>query len=128
MSDANRSIFAAVSALRCAVCGREAAHRNETASGEFFGNACKGTCLDLLWKAWFIKRTGGTEFEHALILWEWKRRRAEVEGRPFSEAPPKSAAEKAWGRMALSCDVPSEVAEEAALLIAEAEGLKRGAS
>ena len=115
----------APSKLRCAVCGRESAIRQETVSGDFFGNACEGACLGLLWEAWFIKRTAGSEFDHALILWQWKRRRAEVEGRPFAEAPPKSIAEKAWGRVALSRDVPPEVTEEAALLIAEADGLKR---
>lgn len=110
---------------RCAVCGREAAPRHETASGEAIGNACREVCLGLLWKAWFTKRTSESEFDHQLILWEWKRRRAEVEGRPFTEAPPKSAAEKAWQRAELSGDVPPAAAEEAALLMAAADGLKR---
>lgn len=81
---------------RCAVCGRASADvmEQETAGGTRYGMACPGICQGLLWESHFVRATGGDEYEHALILWHWRRRRAEVQGRTFAEAPPKSAAER----------------------------------
>lgn len=82
--------------LRCAVCGRQSADVKEhrTISGTRYGMACVGECQGLLWEAHFVRATGGDDYSHALILWGWRRRRAEVEGRTFLEEPPKSKAER----------------------------------
>lgn len=88
-------------AARCAVCGSEGLEVREhvTAGGERYGMPCPGECSGLLFEAHFIRATGGDEHEHALVLWRWRRRRAEVEGRTFLERPPESAAERALTRL-----------------------------
>lgn len=100
---------------RCAVCGTESAEVREerSHSGTRYGMACPGTCQGLLWESHFVRAEGGGEYEHALCLWRWRRRRAEVQGRPFREAPPKSPAERELERLIESAgwgDVAQEVA------------------
>lgn len=61
--------------------------------------ACAGECAGLLWEAHLIRATGASEHEHALILWRWKRRRAEVELRPFTDPLPESPVERELRRV-----------------------------
>lgn len=84
--------------MRCAVCGRDnpEVRRCETVSGTVYGSACRGECEALLWEAWFLTTEFGRpesepEFWSALMLWKWKRRRAEVRGEDFTEPPPDNA-------------------------------------
>lgn len=86
--------------INCAVCGRPGATRQTTVGGTFYGNACKSECLGLLWSAHFIKATGGSEFDHSFVLWEWRRRRAEVDGRTFLEPAPLDPRDAAGDRIA----------------------------
>ena len=90
--------------LRCAVCGRQSADVKEhrTISGTRYGMACVGECQGLLWEAHFNAQTEAGPDEHALTLWAWRRRRADVEGRIFLEEPPKSSAEKSSERWAIN--------------------------
>ena len=90
--------------FRCAVCGRQSADVKEhrTISGTRYGMACIGECQGLLWEAHFVKQTSDEPYDHALVLWGWRRRRAEVEGKSFNEEPPKSPAEKSSERWAIS--------------------------
>lgn len=79
---------------RCAVCGREGLARPLTiVRGDNLGNACPSECEALLWAAHFVKSTGGTEHELALVTWEWRYRRNTVEGKPLPPRP-ESPAEK----------------------------------
>lgn len=64
-----------------------------THGGERVGHFCRGECQGLGWEAFFVTKMKGDEYEHALILWRWRRRRAEVDGRTFLEPAPKSPAE-----------------------------------
>lgn len=82
--------------MRCAVCGRSTPEvlRWATRGGTDYGMACRGECAGLLWEAHFIRATSGSEEDQALILWRWRRRRAEVEGRRFDEPAPMTAAEQ----------------------------------
>jgi hypothetical protein len=86
--------------VRCAVCrvddGR--VRRWHTVGGTDYGSAHPGECAGLLWEAHFIAATGQSEHEHALILWRWKRRAAEVAGAPFNAPLPVSPAEAAVTR------------------------------
>lgn len=94
---------------RCAVCGRtEGVIEWETLNGTRYGMACRGECSGLLWEAHFVKMTKGGEYETACILWQWQRRRAAVEGRPFVIPYPKSPAEVQLERWAAS--LPQEAA------------------
>ncbi len=79
--------------MRCAVCGLDGAKKLTTVGGEHLGHAHDGECLGLLWESHFLRVTGGLEHEHAEVLWKWQRRRAQVEGRPFTEPCPTSPAE-----------------------------------
>jgi len=82
--------------IRCAVCGAQTPDvRNwETHSGTRYGMACRGKCACLLWEAHFTRVTDSNEFEHALVLWKWQRRRAEASGVAFVVPPPSSEVEK----------------------------------
>ncbi len=89
---------------RCAVCG--ATHGDirewETAGGTRYGMACRGECAGLLWESHFVKATKGTDYDYACILWQWQRRRAQVEGRVFVLPYPKTTAEVVLERWAAS--------------------------
>lgn len=87
--------------MRCAVCGRTApdVYRWSTVGGTDYGMACRGECAGLLWEAHFIRVTDGTEEEHSLIVWKWRRRRAEVGGRRFAEPMPESESDAAFRRL-----------------------------
>lgn len=87
--------------MRCAVCGRDEGKRRETVGGDFFGNACDGECVGLLWESHFVRACQGTEADHSLMLWKMKRRRAEVTGLPFSEPMPDDSLDKAFQRLLL---------------------------
>ena len=78
---------------RCAVCGREGAKQLTTHGGTHLGHACAEVCTGLLWESHFVRATGGDDYEHALVLWHWKGRAADVRGIPFREPPPTSPAE-----------------------------------
>lgn len=83
--------------MRCAVCGGSDAskvHDWETHGGTRYGMACRGECAGLLWEAHFLRATKVDAGELDLLLWKWRRRRSEVEGRTFSEPPPMSEAER----------------------------------
>lgn len=79
--------------MRCAVCSTDGAKEMSTHGDERVGFFCVGECQGLGWEAFFVTKTNGDEFEHALILWRWRRRRAEVDGRTFLEPAPKSLPE-----------------------------------
>lgn len=83
-------------AMRCAVCAvdSERVKRQFTAGGEDFGSACPGECAGLLWEAHYNRATGANEDEHGLVVWKWKRRRADVEGRVFLEPMPLDAGDQ----------------------------------
>lgn len=83
--------------MKCAVCRTETGRvrRWVTLGGTDYGAAHPGECAGLLWEAHFIAATGQSEHEHALILWRWKRRAAEVANAPFTTPPPTSPAEAA---------------------------------
>lgn len=105
-------------ALKCAVCGRDGAVRQETVSQTFYGNACAlddgGRCLGLLWEAHFVKATGGSQYDHESILWHWRKRRAEIEGViflvPFPVDPRDVASERLARELQARLDLPCEVA------------------
>jgi hypothetical protein len=84
---------------RCAVCGSPEAPRLATVRGEYLGSACRGECEALLWESHFLRVTGAPEWEHAEVLWRWKRRAAEVRGESFDEFQPQSPAEAALDRV-----------------------------
>ena len=90
---------------RCAVCSRVGAKQLTTVGGTHLGFACAEVCTGLLWTAHFVRATNGDDYDHALVLWEWKGRAADVNGVPFKEPPPKSPAEKALDRWAGSLGV-----------------------
>ena len=93
--------------MRCAVCGRtEGVAEMRTHGGERIGNFCASRCQGLGWQAWFTMRNGGSEYEHALCLWEQKQRRAEVTGLPFLESMPETPAEKTLTKWAAALGVP----------------------
>ena len=80
---------------RCAVCARDGATKLTTVGGTHLGHACADVCTGLLWEAHFVRVTSpGDEHEHALVLWRWKGRSADVNGRPFHEPPPESPVEQ----------------------------------
>jgi hypothetical protein len=84
---------------KCAVCRRPDAKPLTTIRGSHLGWACAEICTGLLWQSHFVRATGGSPYDHALVLWEWKARAADVNGVPFKEPPPESPAEKvltAW--------------------------------
>lgn len=89
---------------RCAVCGVSSSAVSEqvTLGGTRYGMACPGECQGLLWESHFVRATGAKPYECALVLWGWRKRRCEVEGKPFNEEPPKSPAEKSSERWASS--------------------------
>ena len=99
-----------MSSFRCAVCGRSGPEVREwlTVDGTRYGMACRGECAGLLWEAHFVKATGAGEYELAVILWQWQRRRAEVEGIAFVLPYPKTQAEAQLERWAAS--LPQETA------------------
>lgn len=76
--------------------------------GTRYGMACRGECSGLLWESHFVKMTGGGEYELAVILWQWQRRRAEVAGAAFLLPHPKTQAEVQLERWAAS--LPQETA------------------
>lgn len=83
-----------MSAHRCAVCDRAGEARAlTTLSGKHLGHACPGECEALLWESHFVKAAGGTEYEHALVAWQWRCRRCDVEGKPHPPMP-ESPSEK----------------------------------
>ena len=92
---------------RCAVCSRSHAdvHEHRTIGGTRYGMACRGECHGLLWESYFVSATGGGEYDLAVIVWQWQRRRAEVEGRPFVLPHPKTQAEAQLDRWAASLPV-----------------------
>ena len=79
---------------RCAVCGSYNAVALTTLTGRHLGWSCTGTCQALLWQGAFLAASGATEDEHALVAWEWRRRRCDVHGEPWPP-PPKSVGERA---------------------------------
>lgn len=86
--------------MRCAVCGSDEGRQHHVVSGASYGTACAGECAGLLWEAYFIARTPDADpafaaYENELTRWRWRRRRAEVEGRAFTERPPQSPGERA---------------------------------
>lgn len=83
--------------MRCAVCriDDDRVRRHETHGGRDIGSAHHGECFGLLYEAFFATITNAAEWEHALVLWRWRRRAADVAGEPFREAPPDSPAEHA---------------------------------
>lgn len=62
-------------------------------SGLCIGSAHKDACQALLWEAHFLRVTGAPRHEQLEVAWQWRRRRAEVEGRAFTESTPTSPAE-----------------------------------
>lgn len=97
---------------RCAVCGKDGAKEWSSSSLTVFGRAHEGICFALLWESHYVAATGGSEHDHAFVLWQWQRRRAEVEGRLFTEPPPLSPADEETNaeleRLGL-CDVAKEL-------------------
>lgn len=86
---------------RCAVCGAvDGAREFSLADGSRLGVFCPGECFGLGWEAHFIHAIGGTEHQHADIVWRWRRRRAEAQGEPFVAPCPKSPIEKQLDRWA----------------------------
>jgi hypothetical protein len=83
-----------LSNYRCAVCGRPATRELRTVGGTYLGRYDEDACAALLWEAHFLRATGAPEWEHAAVLWAWRRRRAEVEGKDFTEPRPASPAER----------------------------------
>ena len=78
--------------MRCRVCLGPGATKRHTAGGTYYGAACE-ECHGILWEAHFLEATGAGEYDRALLAWQWRRRRAEAEGRTFLDEPPKSPAE-----------------------------------
>lgn len=99
--------------MRCAVCSLEGAKQLKTVAGEHLGYAHDGECVALLWESHFVRVTGGSEWEHAEVLWRWQRQAAAVAGLPFTTPPPLSPAHEASNleieRLGL-CDVAEELA------------------
>ena len=95
---------------RCAVCGVAGPDVRdwETHGGTRYGMACRGECAGLLWESHFVKAAKLGEHEHACILWQWQRRRAEVTGVAFLLPYPKTKAEAQLDRWAAS--LPPEAA------------------
>jgi len=87
---------------KCAVCGRPGAQSMRLESGKVIGKACEGECQALLWSEHFARWSGAPRHELDFIAWEWRRRRAEVEGRTFTEPCPKSPAELELDRFRLA--------------------------
>jgi hypothetical protein len=85
---------------QCSVCGLDGAKQLTTAGGKDLGYAHEGECLDLLCESYFLRVNNGLEHEHAEVLWRWQRRRAQVEGVPFSEPCPTSPTEDEIDRSA----------------------------
>jgi hypothetical protein len=85
--------------MRCVVCGSSNdVRRRLTVRGDSYGTTCDdGECIALAWDAYWQRQHPEcvTQDDTELLVWQWRRRRAEVEGRHFDEAPPKSEAEKA---------------------------------
>lgn len=104
-----------MSAPSCAVCGRAPAVRRETLGGTFYGNACDSDpCPGLLWEAHFIKATNGSTYDHELVLWHWRKRRADVDRRTFLEPLPTDPRDVAGERLALELEARLELPVEAA--------------
>jgi len=79
--------------------------RQTTVGGRFYGNSCRDeSCAGLLWEAHFVTATGGTPYEHEVVLWGWRRCRAEVEGRTFLEPLPDDPRDQASERVAVEMD------------------------
>ena len=83
----------------CAVCGKPGAGVLELADETRVGLACPGECVGLLWEAHFLRATKAPAHEHAEVLWMWRRKRADAEGRVFLEAPPTSPTEREARRL-----------------------------
>jgi hypothetical protein len=97
---------------RCAVCGTTGAVELTTVSGKHLGWSCQGQCQALLWQSAFLEATGATEDEHALVVWEWRRRRCQVRGEPLPSRP-LSVSERtinAWIRAHGLEDIAEELA------------------
>lgn len=90
---------------RCAVCSRPGAKKLTTIGGTHLGYACAEVCTGLLWEAHFVRATCGSDYDHALILWQWKARAADVNGVPFREPMPKSPDEVLLDQWAASVGV-----------------------
>jgi hypothetical protein len=77
-----------MSALPCAVCSRDGALPRQDSDGGYCGKACEGECTDLLLEAARLQKNG-TEYEIALILSRWQRRRAENPSDDILKTAPK---------------------------------------
>lgn len=81
--------------MRCTVCGAEGAVA-VTVGGHMgtpkkdIGWAHDGTCFVVLWQSHWEETYKAPAWERAITAWEWRRQRARVEGRPFSEPYPSS--------------------------------------
>lgn len=87
--------------MRCAVCriDDDRVRRHSTGNGEDYGAAHDGECGFLLWDAHLLRVAESTEDEHALMLWRWKRRAAEVADLPFTEPLPTTAVDRDFSRI-----------------------------
>lgn len=83
--------------MKCVVCGSSKAIEMRTHSDEVVGVACRGECAGLMWEAFFLGRHG-TATERAEVAWRWRRLRAELDERLFSEPCPKTPGELACDR------------------------------
>ena len=111
----------------CLVCGLiGSAVPMLLASGKQLGPFCPGECSALGWEAHFELATGAPPIERALTTWKWRKRRAEARSLPFVEPIPLMDSEKALLRLDATVGLPVEHLEPVALLMAQAERLKRG--
>ena len=76
--------------MKCLVCGNDGGPL-ELVNGEDIGPACAGH-QGLVWDAHFTGKHG-TDYEKALVRWDWRREVALAAGEAFTEPPPPSPAE-----------------------------------
>ena len=57
------------------------------------GDVCDDACGQLLWLAHFERVMEAPSWEREITKWKWRKRIAEVNGRPFREPPPRSPVE-----------------------------------
>lgn len=79
----------------CAVCGGPGVSPLVLNNGTTAGWSCSDDCRALLWEGHFLASFAAEKHERAELQWRVRRRRAEVEGRPFTESPPTSPGERA---------------------------------
>ena len=79
--------------MKCLICG-EPGKELELSGGAKVGAYCAGECTALGLEKSLLESTGMLSgYEAKLLNWRWRRRQAEVHGKPFGAPPPKSASE-----------------------------------